>query len=912
MNSVSFFEQIHIIDTPGFGDTEGGLEYDATVLANISKLFEEKSFFPTVIVLTVNITDKRLEGKFAPFVKLLRAIKQLLPRFVLDTEHPNLLVVLTHLCSLLPKKLQRDPTSKKEIIKKLVHENIGIVDVPVEVAENMFEEHELQKVGDYYKLSNEDLFPRNIYESILKIAKGKDPVGHGLVNEAYLKLESEKLHPDLIKHSIKDIPSNRGVVEDLMRLHKSTTTELGDLLSSGWKQLTTSEMSNCRMTPTELAEKLSILGYEKRQDLPKTKKDSMKFFREIAPDNQMEILLKKSLGLEAPTITADLLIGRGFDLTKDCTTDFIVMSAGNLNLASVGCYLPESVAATACNEVKFMCNVADSTPKMIEQRLKELKIGVGIGKCELNFNQRDGYNIISKGSSSKMTAIYEKHLIKLEMRHDSKLSEELKTAVKTLPSIYDKHSEENIGQWQKFFNTFGTHYINTSYIGGSVVFDMTDFKDSSRQSNSVVNQGGLSGFLGSVFGSNNDSHTSSSFTKFDQKSLGIIVHGGNASKASELALSSTEDQFIQRLAAWEETLWDDPIVTDSSVSLVAVADAIGRFHPIVGNGMKHAASDLYNGSLEYAETVEPTRAGDSAANKVLSLKESSNCLTEETLISTPTGSKAITVLKSGDYVLGKNGRPSRVIGVNKVYPPCCNTYLFGFKNSGVASKPFFTNGHTFLHPSGNILVQNKSILEVSHPQMKTEFKVMEMPLQNIDILSFDNGNLKPTVVTELICGNVKEEQELYYLAVEGDGTYIANGFVCYHELPKFAAWPQTFAAIFESVKFLNAENSHAFTKDDFNRLMKLSLDIKFKWEILVKNNDTLNDVASPQMTFNNSFENALSYLEETLNNAHQANLGMMLYSSCGELLYRFLDAEGRSSGSFIKSAQEIIAREFSN
>ncbi|CAG7730083.1 unnamed protein product, partial [Allacma fusca] len=396
--------KIEVIDTPGFGDTENGLEFDARVLANIDRLFESKQYKPNFIILTVNINDKRLDGKVAPFVQLLLSLKMLLGKNVLDTTNSNLIVVLTHLCGAIPK-LQRDPSPKKLLVQKIVHENLGISNVPVEVVENCFEDYELEKKGDYFILPNKEYFPRNLYQSMVGIAQTVDPVGHGIVNEAYPKLQSgnfpilEEEYP-IVKVAASDI-----IVNDIMRMKISTHTELGDNLSQGWNQLSQTERDLCRMKPTELSHKLSILGYKTRSDLPKTKKDIIAFFRELSPDKGMEALLRKSLGLEAQRYTVDLLIGRAYELTKDRTESSLVLSPGTLVLSNVGCYMPEYVVASCCPEVKFTCNFAHTAQELMQQRLKELKIQVSSGTSGLIFGHRDGYNIFSQGSNNTFTAV---------------------------------------------------------------------------------------------------------------------------------------------------------------------------------------------------------------------------------------------------------------------------------------------------------------------------------------------------------------------------------------------------------------------------------------------------------------------------------------------------------------------------
>ena len=40
-----------------------------------------------------------------------------------------------------------------------------------------------------------------------------------------------------------------------------------------------------------------------------------------------------------------------------------------------------------------------------------------------------------------------------------------------------------------------------------------------------------------------------------------------------------------------------------------------------------------------------------------------------------------------------------------------------------------------------------------------------------------------------------KDTKVYYMEVEGDGTYIVDNFVARHELPDFTKWPLTFLTL---------------------------------------------------------------------------------------------------------------------
>lgn len=218
------------MDTPGFNDTQGGLEYDAKVIANIKEFFKKVGYRPNFVVLAVNFTDKRLDGDFSPFVKLLQAIKVELVGPVVDKDRPNLLAVLTHLCGAIPSK-QKDPSDKIKLVQQLIQTYLGFVDCPVVVGENCAADYELPKKGDYYVLPNSDIFPYNVYQSMLTLTKGRDPIGHGLVNEAFSKLRKMDCKPEANFHRIVDLPEATEIISRIKKLHLSELTDLGEILS---------------------------------------------------------------------------------------------------------------------------------------------------------------------------------------------------------------------------------------------------------------------------------------------------------------------------------------------------------------------------------------------------------------------------------------------------------------------------------------------------------------------------------------------------------------------------------------------------------------------------------------------------------------------------------------------------------
>ena len=67
-------------------------------------------------------------------------------------------------------------------------------------------------------------------------------------------------------------------------------------------------------------------------------------------------------------------------------------------------------------------------------------------------------------------------------------------------------------------------------------------------------------------------------------------------------------------------------------------------------------------------------------------------------------------------------------------------------------------------------------------------------------------------------GPHRRETRVYFVIVEGEGSYIVDRFVARHELPDFDSWPDTFACLVAVVSDYAAidENLRYLMKDGFS------------------------------------------------------------------------------------------------
>ena len=324
-------------------------------------------------------------------------------------------------------------------------------------------------------------------------------------------------------------------------------------------------------------------------------------------------------------------------------------------------------------------------------------------------------------------------------------------------------------------------------------------------------------------------------------------------------------------------------------------------------------NDLYSVKSEYEAPADvaaavPDRDAAREENKL----ESGKCFTGDTLIFTPEGPIPIATIQKDQLVLNKDGNAVRVVALVKVYA-LGMFKLYGFAGTERGHKPFFTSAHPFLGPAGEILVVDLPSLFLSHPQLKHmddgAVCVKQMPPRDIQLLALSSDTCLEVVTVSHLTSAVFKDEALYFLVVEGDGSYVANGFVTFMEMPNFSAWPKTFEIILGTVSYFkdNFKPFEVFDLDTEKSLRKLVYRIKHEWFYVINNNQTNFSKFQTEPVLKRE-----KVLENAMNNNFTANLALMLYADCGELLHRHVDQLGMDKSPFLSAAAACIVTEFSD
>ena len=185
-----------IVDTPGFNDTDG-LTQDACNFYSIKKFYEGHpklcGCFPNLIFVVVPATDTRIAGENSNLSRSLRCLNEL---DLVDHRRPNVVAVLSFSCSISWRKVEvwkEKMQNKKEVVQDVIL-NALKVNVPVVLLENYFEDEGLEKDGDFTKLPNGELQPKNLYDACQKVLrKNEDNLGLVTFNACFSKLKTTEV-----------------------------------------------------------------------------------------------------------------------------------------------------------------------------------------------------------------------------------------------------------------------------------------------------------------------------------------------------------------------------------------------------------------------------------------------------------------------------------------------------------------------------------------------------------------------------------------------------------------------------------------------------------------------------------------------------------------------------------------------
>ena len=195
-----------LIDTPGFCDTDGSKQ-DVCNLLSIKKFFDThpklSNCYPNLIFLVLKATDNRMMGKNSELGKSLRCVKQLK---LVDPNNPNVVIILTHACAIRrksPNEWSKALDKIKSIASEIIFDDLS-VHAPVILIENGYEHCCLEHLGDYTRLPNDELQPKNLYVACAELlTNNNDHLGLITLNSIFVQEKQDKTRSVTNGHEFK-------------------------------------------------------------------------------------------------------------------------------------------------------------------------------------------------------------------------------------------------------------------------------------------------------------------------------------------------------------------------------------------------------------------------------------------------------------------------------------------------------------------------------------------------------------------------------------------------------------------------------------------------------------------------------------------------------------------------------------
>ena len=217
------------------------------------------------------------------------------------------------------------------------------------------------------------------------------------------------------------------------------------------------------------------------------------------------------------------------------------------------------------------------------------------------------------------------------------------------------------------------------------------------------------------------------------------------------------------------------------------SDANGQFIAIVDDAYTAYGVQISKGSytsLTYVLTIQ-----NAGTIQTVCLHKAPppppTCFTGDTLVTLADGmEQPISLVRKGDFILGRSGQPNRVIGIER--PLLGDRRLYALNGSA----PFVTAEHPFLTEAGWKAI-DPAATAAENPRLVVErlaVKDVLLKLQGCAVPVGSSGSeeslepiLEAMLLVRLEARRADPGTQLYNLLLDGDHAYFANGFLVHNK-----------------------------------------------------------------------------------------------------------------------------------
>ena len=491
--------EISWVDAPGFADTSGP-HMDAHNLVLIEEFIARhrqlgvhqlKWFgitynyivYPNIVMIVVDVNDERMLGDESKVATMFSIVKKK-RLHLLDRKHPNIVIVLTHVCS-MPRKAWKTKLASKTYYMKLLARRFFKIEVPVIYIENDFADHELDVVGDFTLLHNGEVQPKNLFEACIDLMRNnQDEIGIEAVRLFFKKSRTECLNlvlPNALSYNLIAFDDIQFLERKEYYFKKITflkpqfqPTVVTSAIDDYIKHSNDPENEGLNLGDELYPLKFLLVkrGLHKPDDIASKSMADLEIFLLPYKLNQIEFrILTLLFNVKPPAIqNISTQLGRGYDLLKQKIIDKpIVYLDAPVSLLPYGFLIPGSGVFEFTDELNFFCNYYHDIAEMS----KEILEGYDLGNYKdlIRLAPSPGHNIVINDTKKTVQVTFLIEKSNLSIRIDPKmykLTHSFIDVLKDIPQTFDQSNKAHIEFFSKLFTKYGGCIVTRVGIGGYI------------------------------------------------------------------------------------------------------------------------------------------------------------------------------------------------------------------------------------------------------------------------------------------------------------------------------------------------------------------------------------------------------------------------------------------------------------
>ena len=596
--------EMGFVDVPGWGDSEGR---DATNFALMQQFLSVhpilgcklRMFYPNIVLLVFSSNDNRMLGSEANALKMLTSLSKL---DIVDKKRPNVVIVLTHVCSHAKLEFSKKMEEQSLIYQSIARAYLG-VNPPVVWMENN-PKYELERRGDWTVLYDGTEQPLNLYEAIrdLMSAAG-DEVGKEAVRICFHSrasvLPKERLRID----SKFNIDSHTRMTQKWFKMisqlnSKFSNTELNlyliQLVAGNPDFGLSKERISCLLLTLEMS------GIRKVVDLTSLtiiQLESMIQPFLLSPEEKL-LLMRSSLIKPLSLSQSIFTIGNGFNLdtNKLCVAPIFEWTRNEAFIPCFYNFLSEAVSVTPVQgfRLTFGSVAVDSIASgQLKDAIEQLN------KCLSHNSLQESRSLAIQlleqkcSQSSELSFRVELNRVCLKLCLESvRFSSEFISAVSSLPhQCINELNKQLVPAYTEFFKHYG-HFVLLQADGGGVIegrYSVTNEEMNSFATLSTIHKL-IELYLDLIQEGYQWKSLSNELSPEEREIMEKLDATPVVWLAGDLTATSNTLEGLSRdkYSKWFESLTEDFILLDSSQTFIPIYMLVDQIDKIIGEELKMA------------------------------------------------------------------------------------------------------------------------------------------------------------------------------------------------------------------------------------------------------------------------------------------------------------------------------------